>query len=207
MTHQRPSRLALAVFDRFIPDNDPLRGDLLEEFECRRSQWWLWRQVLGAAISRRPLIRPRQTLAMTVLGAALLVLASFEAVFAVNVVRRLIFGPAMPDITGYFFLWQKGASIPTRPPLAVPVSWIPALLSVAASMPAGWMIAAFHQQHKSLVVALFTVSVALCAVFNLGSPFTSQFVTMLVFVMGLLIGGRLRAPSQHGSPRVSRLIT
>jgi hypothetical protein len=39
---------------------------------------------------------------MTVLGAALLLLVSFEAVFALNLVQRLVLGPAMPDITGYW---------------------------------------------------------------------------------------------------------
>jgi hypothetical protein len=195
MNPPRPSRLALAVFDRFIPDDEPLRGDLLEEFELRRSQWWLWRQVLGAVICRRPRPRLQQTHTMTVLGAALLLLASFEAVFALNLVQRLILGPAMPDITGYFYLWQSGMTVPTGPRELPPVLWLPALLSVAASMPAGWMIGALHQQHKTLAVALFTVSIALCAVLNLGSPFASQLLTMLIFVMGLLVGGRLATAS------------
>jgi hypothetical protein len=200
-----PSRLALALFDRFIPGNEPLKGDLLEEFELRRSQWWVWRQVLGAIFCRRPLVG--ETPMATLLGAALLVLASFEAVFAVNLVRRLIFGPALPNIAGYWYLWREGTLYSTSDPPAVPVLWIPALLSVAASIPAGRMIAGLHPQHRNVAVALFTVSVALCAAFNLGSPFSSQFVTMLIFVLGLLVGGRFTASSAPGLTTVSRLIT
>lgn len=41
-------RLALALLERFVPDSAPLAGDLLEEFERRRSRAWLWWQVLAA---------------------------------------------------------------------------------------------------------------------------------------------------------------
>jgi len=44
----KPSRLALALLDRFVPENEPLVGDLLEEYERRPSAWWLWRQVFAA---------------------------------------------------------------------------------------------------------------------------------------------------------------
>jgi hypothetical protein len=206
MNAQRSSRLGLALFDRFIPDNDPLRGDLLEEFEFRRSQWWLWRQVLGAIIWRRPLLPSQSISTMTVLGAALLLLVSFEAVFAFNVVHRLLFGPAMPNITGYFYLWQRQGLFPTGDRVLPPVLWIPALISAAASLPAGWVIARFHPQHKRLVVGLFTLSVALCAVFNLASPFVSQYLTMLIFVIGLLVGARLAAAAEQGPTTVSGVI-
>jgi hypothetical protein len=61
MTPRRPPRLAVALLNRFIGDNEPLVGDLLEEFQTRRSSLWLWRQVLVAvsiALFRRPQIRP-----------------------------------------------------------------------------------------------------------------------------------------------------
>jgi hypothetical protein len=46
----RAPRLALALLDRFAPGNEPLAGDLLEEYERGRSSLWLWRQVLAAII-------------------------------------------------------------------------------------------------------------------------------------------------------------
>ena len=57
MMTRRPPRLAMRLLDYFLPDNEPLTGDLLEEFERRQSSWWLWRQVV-AAILATPRARP-----------------------------------------------------------------------------------------------------------------------------------------------------
>jgi hypothetical protein len=52
----------LALLERILADDGPLVGDLLEEFERRRSYPWLWWQVLGALVTRAfappPDIRP-----------------------------------------------------------------------------------------------------------------------------------------------------
>lgn len=60
----RPSRLALSLLRRYVPDNDPLVGDILERFAERPSQLWLYAQVLAAvsaALFRRTSeIRPLQ---------------------------------------------------------------------------------------------------------------------------------------------------
>jgi hypothetical protein len=45
-----PPRLAVALLNRFLPDNEPLVGDLLEEFAVRESRVWLWRQVVLALL-------------------------------------------------------------------------------------------------------------------------------------------------------------
>jgi hypothetical protein len=58
MKTSHPSRLALGLLNRFIPEDEPLAGDLLEEFGRRQSRLWLWRQVL-LAIVIRSLQRPR----------------------------------------------------------------------------------------------------------------------------------------------------
>ena len=62
MTNEQPSRLAVALLNRMLPDNEPLVGDLLEEFAVRRSRLWLWRQVVGAlrmhAFQNRLEVRP-----------------------------------------------------------------------------------------------------------------------------------------------------
>jgi hypothetical protein len=41
-------RLALWLLARFVPDSEPLTGDLLEESACGRSALWVWWQVAGA---------------------------------------------------------------------------------------------------------------------------------------------------------------
>jgi hypothetical protein len=140
---------------------------------------------------------------VAVVGAALLVLASFEAVFAVNLVRRLFFGSAMPNISGYAYFWRQDTLFAARDAAAMPVLWIPALLSVAAAVPAGWAIGTLHERHRVIAIALFTASVAACAVLNLGSPFAAQFATMVAFVVSLLAGGRLTAPEGHRPGRTT----
>jgi hypothetical protein len=47
MTQRRPPRLAVALLHRFSAD-PALIGDVLEEYEQRRSRPWLWRQVTAA---------------------------------------------------------------------------------------------------------------------------------------------------------------
>jgi len=52
MTRPTLPRIALALLERFVPDSTPLAGDLVEEFERRRSRGWVWRQVLVAVATR-----------------------------------------------------------------------------------------------------------------------------------------------------------
>ena len=62
MMRRHAPRLALALLERFVPDGEPLAGDLVEEFERRRSTAWFWFQVLAAiataSLARRGEIRP-----------------------------------------------------------------------------------------------------------------------------------------------------
>jgi hypothetical protein len=51
MTSRRPPRLAVALLERFVHDNEPLTGDLLEDCH-ERSDTWFWRQVLFAIFAR-----------------------------------------------------------------------------------------------------------------------------------------------------------
>jgi hypothetical protein len=53
MTTRPPSRLALSLLQRHVPDSEPLAGDLVEQFAERPSQLWLWYQVLAAIAAAR----------------------------------------------------------------------------------------------------------------------------------------------------------
>lgn len=53
MTDAGPPRLALALLLRCVPANEPLVGDLLEQFAVRRSRAWFWHQVLLAIFAER----------------------------------------------------------------------------------------------------------------------------------------------------------
>jgi hypothetical protein len=194
MNAQHPSRLALAVFDCFVADNEPLKGDLLEEFDIRRSQWWLWRQVIGAVVCQRRLRSlPRERTDMVVLGGAVLVLLSFEAVFITNVLHRLLFGPPLPEITAYLFLVPPQRVEPTAGELirtALASMYAP-LIAMAASMPVAWLISRFHESHYALSRGAFAFSVMACTVLSIQLPFGIQFLTTLVFIIGLLMSGCL----------------
>jgi len=48
MTRRRTPRLGLALLERFVPDSEPLAGDLVEQFEDRPSTVWFWVQVIAA---------------------------------------------------------------------------------------------------------------------------------------------------------------
>jgi hypothetical protein len=67
MTSNGPPRLALSLLSRWLPDDDPLTGDLVEEFAAGRSRAWFWRQTwsaLGAAWDRpRAGVRPLKLVA------------------------------------------------------------------------------------------------------------------------------------------------
>ena len=46
-----PPRLAVGLLRRFVPDNEPLVGDLLERFAMGQSRLEFWRQVLLAIVN------------------------------------------------------------------------------------------------------------------------------------------------------------
>jgi MFS family permease len=50
MKTSHSAHLALAVLNRLACRNEPLAGDLLEEFQARQSGLWLWGQLLLALL-------------------------------------------------------------------------------------------------------------------------------------------------------------
>jgi len=50
MTTLEPPRLARTLLHRLALDNEPLAGDLVEEFRRRQSRLWLWRQLIVALV-------------------------------------------------------------------------------------------------------------------------------------------------------------
>ena len=51
MTRHEPPRLAATLLRRLALDNEPLAGDLVEEFRRRQSTAWLWRQLIVALVA------------------------------------------------------------------------------------------------------------------------------------------------------------
>jgi hypothetical protein len=52
MTPQKPPRLATALLKLLSRGNDPLIGDVQEQFQRGRSRRWYWSQAAGVGISR-----------------------------------------------------------------------------------------------------------------------------------------------------------
>lgn len=48
MTVNDPPRLAMSLLSRCLPVDDPLTGDLIEDFAVGRSRAWFWRQTMVA---------------------------------------------------------------------------------------------------------------------------------------------------------------
>ena len=63
MGNSRSSRVALALLQRLAHRNEPLAGDLLEEFRRRQSALWLWVQ-LALAIGMGSFQQPRVPVAL-----------------------------------------------------------------------------------------------------------------------------------------------
>ena len=60
MTRTDPPRLAVALLGRFLPNDDPLAGDLLERYAATGSRLWLWREVVMAIVLRCFVPRDRE---------------------------------------------------------------------------------------------------------------------------------------------------
>ena len=66
MKAPRPPGLALWLLNWLLPANEPLIGDLIEEFQHRRSRVWFWRQAVAAIVlSRRSSRRELTTVRLT----------------------------------------------------------------------------------------------------------------------------------------------
>jgi len=75
----RPPRLALWVLDRFLssPHRDAIAGDLVQRHVAGASNWWVWRQVIGAiAIVTLTHLRARP---LQVIGATCIGWATMES--------------------------------------------------------------------------------------------------------------------------------
>jgi hypothetical protein len=185
------ARIALALFDRLGADNESLKGDLLEELEKGRSSWWLWRQVIGAAMHHH---QSGASLSLFAVGSALLLLLCFEAVVVTNLVVRMVLGPPFPNITAYLYLPAPEVLGSAAAPISIVWTLVGAVM-VGLSLPTGHLIAQLHERHRMLALAGFGCSTMMCATITMQAGVLPQFLTMVGFVVGLVVGGRVRAES------------
>jgi hypothetical protein len=198
MTTRRPARLTLMILNGFLSGNEPLTGDLLEEFDSGRSQWWLLRQAAAAALyEMRPTSATiRGDMNTILLGAGLLAVLSLEVVMVANVLRRFMFGPPLQGINGYLylFLFHRNMADPSVPStIGSTGNWTLAVtiaLAIIVSTALGFMFARVHDGHRQRSV-LLTTAVFVSAALNMGFTLGLQVVITAVFIAGLIVGGRV----------------
>jgi hypothetical protein len=195
----QPPRLATRLLERFAP-NEPLAGDLHEEYRAGRSSLWYWRQALTAVaiartrgLSMHDVFAP-QNMPMQVI---MLGLVSVCAVFTVKVT-----------------LWMATHEEFRRTVADPAFAWVVLRLAVsfAVATLVGGAIARLHEDHRGLAAAAFAISTAVWSLVNLlllnghGNLDASwtHVLALLVFVCGLLTGGvHLHAPGTTGLGRSS----
>jgi hypothetical protein len=185
------------ILNGFLAGNEPLTGDLLEEFDSGRSQWWLFRQAASAALyATKPTSATiRGDMDSVMLGAALLGVLSLEVVMVANVLRRFMFGPPLQGINGYLYLFRRNVLDLSGPAVVNSKgNWTLVLtvaLVVIVSTALGFMFARVHEGHRQRAAALITTAVFVAAALNMGFTLAIQVVITAVFIAGLIVGGRV----------------
>ena len=189
--------MAFLLLEWFVPDNEALTGDLLEESR-ERSATWLWRQVLFAVLGQaivRVRTSPRMTAEGILIATALLALLGFQAVVGATLMNHLLVlsDPAWGQ-TGQYQAWQRYVIVPS--------------LAVAVLM--GRVISRLHRTHRVAAVLALSVSATIATSLNLLlfvpnvflQPFLpqagAQTLVATVFIAALFagIGSRSTCESQ-----------
>jgi hypothetical protein len=196
MTTHKPPRLAALLLQLFAVD-EPLAGDLEEEYRAGRSTGWYWRQVL-AAIAAGPIRRFDLHELFAVQGlpmqAIMLGLVSVCAVFTV----KLIGVWAIEHDVASFLLSPGGLREILR-----------LGLSFTVAVPIGVAIARVHVSSRRAAVLAFSTIIPLWAYANLYllngagnlDAALPHVAALLVFVAGLLSGGIHVEPLMHAPQR------
>lgn len=191
----QPPRLALALLERYVPDNEPLVGDLLEAF-INRSDAWFWRQAAFAVLARTVCqlrTRPFLTAERVLITAAMLVLLGFyTAVIATLVTRLIVLSDTWYPQTGRYQEVQFYFVIP----------------AFAAAILMGRAIGRLHHEHRAMCVLGCSVAATAAACLNLylfvpnvlvlplAPHAATQIALGMVFIAGLFVGIDSRPPCE-----------
>lgn len=185
-TRRKPWRVAL--LPHLLGDNEPLVGDLVEEWP-RRSSAWFWRQVMFAVFARAvtgawATLREPQRLGGGLASVAMVLILSFQVVVAGSLLDDLIRRIDHAQVTRI-----------NHP------EWL--MFVVLLSLPAAWAIGrAMSRLHRrfrvatalacgvsAAIVASITLSVLSSEATGFFSPSPPrQTAAAMVFVLGLLVG-------------------
>jgi ABC-type glycerol-3-phosphate transport system permease component len=122
------------------PSLDALAGDLSEEYQRRRSDAWLWRQVLiGVLVSFWCELRAHPWLALRAVGVGFIVF-------------NLALLAGHPVLSRFYSFWG-GTQLAWRLQLALLVySLVGLALTWSAALLAGWTVARLHRQHQAMAI-------------------------------------------------------
>ena len=144
MTALQPPPLATWLLRQFVDGarNEPLLGDIVEEYRAGRSSFWYWRQVLVAILqSCFKDIRAHRLLALRAVVTTILVYHLLW-IFVVN--------DAMMQIQSLvFWLFAGPHGLPAWPPYFDGLTR--ALLTLAGAI-TGWSVARLHRPYESTTV-------------------------------------------------------
>jgi hypothetical protein len=187
MKASQPPRLALALLERCVPDNEPLVGDLLED-RLKRSDAWFWRQVVFALLSytfllvrTKPFLTTERVLVTT---AMLALLGLYTVVVATLMTRLIVLSDAWFPQTGRYEALQLYFTVP----------------AFAAAIVMGRVIRRLHHGHRVMRVLGCSVTASAAACLNLYlfvpnallQPLVphaaTQIAVGMVFIAGLFVG-------------------
>lgn len=198
MTAKQPPRLATLLI-RHCSANEPLAGDLYEEYQAGRTDGWYWRQALAAVATEWRMLDIHELFAAKGLfmQGVMLALISVCAVLSVKLIGVVILDEAiMHTLIGPYGMRELSRLV----------------LSFTVAVPVGVMIARLHERSRGSAVMAFATTVPVWAFANVylldgtGSldAMLPHAVALLLFIIGMLTGAVhvhlpvSRAPLQRG---------
>lgn len=148
MSAPRPPRAATWLMNRLAPGerNESLVGDLVEEYQRRRSLAWYWKQVLVAIV-----VGAARDVRVHTLLALRAIVTGFGALgFFSWLLTRVALNVLAPQVPASW--WTYHANYPRG------VELVAALLMCAAVFSSGWLVARLHRAHLAGALLAYVAS-------------------------------------------------
>jgi len=179
---KRPPRIATLLMH--FANNDPLAGDLCEEYQDGRSNAWYWRQAVAAVVARLRTTDIRELFAARsfFMQCVMIGLISVCVVFSMKLITVVLFDKAvMRTMIGPNGLLEL----------------VRLFISFAVAIPVGVGIAGIHPHSRAAAILAFSVVVPLFAFVNLFvldgkgnlDAALPHALALLLFITGMLTGG------------------
>jgi hypothetical protein len=139
----KPPALAMAILTQLGPREEPIVGDLIEEYTTGRSRLWFWRQAIAAIAAGT--IRGIRGQPLRAVGAVALGWTVLGLVF-------LLLGDLVADgLAGLVWDWNRQAAYGggTWWPFQISATFV----SYAGFALSGWLVARVHRRDPTMLVA------------------------------------------------------